>query len=49
MGAKQWLDRIRDLLSPQVIVVLVGAKSDLNIRNVSLSEAQAFANENGSI
>jgi len=43
----KWLSELRDHTSQELVVMLIGNKSDLqNLRSVSTGEAEAFAREN---
>ena len=43
----KWINLLRQLAAPDVVIILVGNKSDLtNLRNVQCDEAQAFAAKN---
>jgi len=43
----KWLSELRDHTSQELVVMLIGNKSDLhNLRSVSTEEAQSFAREN---
>ena len=47
-NTERWLKNLKDLAEPEVVIVLIGNKSDLeNLREVSIEEAQSFAQSNG--
>lgn len=47
---KNWLTEVRNLASPNIFIVLVGNKKDLELaREVSFQEAIDFAKDNGTI
>jgi len=44
----RWLKKIREYTEPNIVIMLVGNKSDLShLRAVSTEEAECFASENG--
>ena len=42
-----WLTDARTLASPNIVIILVGNKKDLEDREVTFLEASTFAQENG--
>lgn len=45
---QQWLTEARQLASPNIVVLLIGNKSDLEAdRDVAYTEAATFASDNG--
>ena len=46
-NTERWLKNLKDLAEPQVVIILIGNKSDLeNLREVPTHEARAFAQNN---
>jgi small GTP-binding protein len=46
-NTERWLKNLKDLAEPQVVILLIGNKSDLsNLRQVSTEEGQVFAQSN---
>ncbi|KAK5427155.1 Rab GTPase ypt31 [Exophiala xenobiotica] len=46
-NVRRWLKELRDLGDTNIVIMLVGNKSDLrHLRTVSTEEAKRFANEN---
>ncbi len=45
----RWLDEARQHANPKMVIMLIGNKSDLEKREVSYEEGEAFAKENGLI
>jgi len=47
-NTERWLRNLKELAEPDVVIMLVGNKSDLdNLRQVSVEDAQSFAQQNG--
>lgn len=47
-NTERWLKNLKELAEPDVVIMLVGNKSDLdNLRQVSVEDAQSFAQMNG--